>query len=197
MTTSGMSTPFIGDTATPSSEGETAVASSQDLTEEKLASLDKKLVRRKSYGKAVLEDNLPIRTTSDGLVKEHIEQGRVKRDVYLQYIEAASTAGFVFFVLFTVLQQITAVAGNNTLRAWGEHNLTTGSNEGAWIYLLGYGMFSLSSTLLSTAAAILIWVLCSVRSSKRLHDSVSLRCRIAAVHLSIFNRCCMQSCVHL
>ncbi|OBZ66416.1 Metal resistance protein YCF1 [Grifola frondosa] len=173
LTSSGMSTPFItGDSATPSSEGDTVVASLQDLTEEKLESVDKKLIRRTSYGKAVIEDDIPVRAVSDGPTKEHSEHGRVKWDVYMQYIEAASKAGFVSFVIATVLQQVASLAGNNTLRAWGEHNRTVGDNAGAGKYLLGYGLFSLSSSLLGATAAILIWVLCSVRSAKRLHDSM-------------------------
>ncbi|KAH9946530.1 metal resistance protein YCF1 [Amylocystis lapponica] len=171
---SGVSTPFTtGDSQTPSSEGGTAVAESRDLTEEKLETVDKKLIRRKSYGKASVAPILPVRApSSDGPSKEHSEQGRVKRDVYVKYIEAASKTGFVFFVLSTILSQITSVAGNNTLRAWGEHNLSTGDNEGAFKYLLGYGLFSLSSTMLGAAAALLIWVLCGIRSAKRLHDSM-------------------------
>ncbi|KAH9924719.1 metal resistance protein YCF1 [Fomitopsis serialis] len=172
LTTSGMSTPFLGDTATPSSEGDTAVDFSRSLTEEKLETVDTKLERRKSFCKATLIDNLPTRTVSDGITKEHSEQGRVKADVYLQYIKAASKTGFTFFVVCMVLQQVTSVLGNNTLRAWGEHNLTTGSNKDAFWYLMMYGLYSLASNLLGTVAAILMWVLCSVRSSRLLHDSM-------------------------
>ena len=173
-----MSTPFItNDSETPLSEGETVVSESQNLTEEKLDSIDQKLTRRRSYGKAAVAPAPPARGgTSDGPSKEHSEQGRVKADVYLQYIEAASKTGFVFFAVATVLQQVASVAGNNTLRAWGEHNLATGDNDGAFVYLLGYGLFSLASTLLGTAAALLIWVLCGVRSARRLHDLVRWIC---------------------
>lgn len=172
LSASGVSTPFIGDTTTPSSAGETMVESSRDLIEDKLQSVDDKLKRRTSFRKPDLVDNLPTRSVSDGPTKEHIEQGRVKIDVYLQYIKAASKTGFMVFVLSTILQQLTSVAGNNTLRAWGEHNLSAGSNHDAFKYLLVYGLFSLSSTLCGMLAAILIWVLCSIRSSRLLHDSM-------------------------
>lgn len=167
-----MSTPFLGDTATPSSAGDTVVDASKDLTEEKLQSVDTKLERRKSFGKAQILDNLPTRSASDGLTKEHSEHGRVKGDVYFRYIEAASKTGFSVFVICIVLSQVTSVLGNNTLRAWGEHNLSSGSNKDAFWYLLMYGLYSLASTLLGTVAAITLWVFCSVRSSRLLHDSV-------------------------
>ncbi len=174
--TSGMSTPFItGASDTPnSSEGDskTAVESTANILEEKLENVNKTLIRRKSYGKALIDDNLPTRTASDGPTKEHLEQGRVKREVYRRYLEAASKAGFISFVIATVLQQIASLMGNNMLREWGNHNTETDENEGAGVYLLGYGLFSLSSTMLGAIAALLIWVLCSVRSARKMHDSV-------------------------
>ncbi|PIL25024.1 ATP-binding cassette transporter [Ganoderma sinense ZZ0214-1] len=175
--TSGSSTPFMtGDSITPdSSEGDSKTAveqSTHELTEEKLDAVDKTLIRRNSYTKAVIDDGFPTRTVSDGPTKEHSEQGRVKREVYLRYIEAASKAGFISFVVALLVQQIAGLLGNNMLREWGNHNTEVSGNEGAGWYLLGYGLFSLSSVLLGALASILIWVLCSVRSSRRLHDGM-------------------------
>ncbi|KAI0788813.1 metal resistance protein YCF1 [Abortiporus biennis] len=173
-TNSGISTPFTNvDTSTPASEQTTVNKSSQeDLTEEKLTSVDQKLNRKQSFGKATLTNALPTRSSSDGVTKEHSEHGRVKKDVYLRYVEAASKVGFTLFVLSTMGSQVVSVAANNTLRAWGEHNREAGDNEGVGKYLLGYGLFSLTSTILGALAAILIWVFCAVRSAKHLHDSM-------------------------
>ncbi|KIP05505.1 hypothetical protein PHLGIDRAFT_128871 [Phlebiopsis gigantea 11061_1 CR5-6] len=169
---SGVATPFLqGDSSTPSSG--TAV-DTQELAVN-LEDVNEKLQRKGSFTKAVLVAPPPARAgtaAQDGPSKEHSEQGRVKRDVYLQYVEAASKIGFALFVGATVLSQIVSVAANNTLRAWGEHNREAGSNRGVGRYLLGYGLFSLASTLLGAAAAILIWVFCSIRSARRLHDSM-------------------------
>lgn len=161
--------------------------------------MTEKLQRRKSFTKAVLLETLPARTPSeDGPTKEHIEQGRVKHDVYMQYVEAASKIGFALFVLTTILAQVVNVAANNTLRSWGEHNREAGSNKGVGRYLLPYGLFSLSSTVFGAIAAILIWVFCSLRSAKRLHDSVSRNwCRLPQFSLFFSPcRCFTLSCVH-
>jgi hypothetical protein len=40
-------------------------------------------------------------------------------------------------------------------------------------YLLAYGSFSLSASILGGASAIIMWVYCSLRSARKLHDSVS------------------------
>lgn len=144
-----------------------------DLNEEKLATVDKKLVRRKSYGKPAIVEVVPARAGAGELTKEHVEQGRVQASVYKEYIEAASKTGFVAFVIVLLVQQVVSLMGTNTLRAWGEHNLGEGDNSGAGKYLLGYGLLSLVSTILGAVGPVIMWVHCSIRSSRVLHDNVS------------------------
>jgi len=110
---------------------------------------------------------------STELSKEHSEQGRIKVEVYKQYVVAASKEGFLFFLVATILQQAASVFANLTLRNWGEHNREMGDNSGMAGYLIIYGLFSFSSTILGGISAILMWVLCALRSARRLHDGVS------------------------
>lgn len=132
-----------------------------------------KIVRRESFTKAVLASAPKLRKTStDGISKEHSEQGKVKKEVYMQYLHAASKEGFLFFVLATILQQVASVASTVMLRLWGEHNREVGNNGLTDKYFLGYGLFNLAGIALGACAALLIWVFCSLRSSKHLHDSV-------------------------
>ena len=135
-----------------------------------------KVVRRTSFNKAVVAPLPSIReATSSGLSKEHSEQGRVKKEVYLQYLHAASKTGFCFFMLVTVLGQLVSVMATFMLRLWGESNREAGENAGlSDPYLLGYGFFNLMAIVFGASAGLLIWVLCSLRSSKYLHDSVRL-----------------------
>ncbi|TFY62797.1 hypothetical protein EVJ58_g3647 [Rhodofomes roseus] len=163
-TANGMSS---GDTTSLSSQGSTT--GEYKVTEEHGQTNDKQRPRRMSFGKAVLH---VAPSASSKPAKEHSEEGRVKTDVYVQYIKAASRTGFGCYVVFMMLQQVLVVAGNDTLRAWSEHNLETGRRDGALHYLLIYGAYSLTSTAMGTAAAILLWVVCSVRSSRRLHNSM-------------------------
>ncbi|KAJ7504548.1 P-loop containing nucleoside triphosphate hydrolase protein [Mycena galericulata] len=170
-TSSGTSTPFItSGSATPTEDIPSSVG---DKASEYSGALSEKLRHRVSYPKAVLAPPKPVRAAnSAGLSKEHKEQGRVKGRVYMQYIEAASKIGFVVYVLAAVSQQAMTLLGNLTLRNWGEHNLQMGDNSGMFKYLLIYGVFSLTSTLLGGASNIVMWIFCSLRSSKRLHDSM-------------------------
>jgi len=169
--TSGSSTPFFtSGSATPVDENQDSFLK----MEEQVTALSEKLQHRESFHKAHVIATVSTHIPSKGLSKEHQEQGRVKIDVYKRYIQAASKVGFAFFLFATIAQQATSVMATLTLRYWGEHNLENGSNSGMFQYLLVYGLFSLSSSLLGAISAITMWVYCALKSSKRLHDSVSL-----------------------
>lgn len=175
---SGRSTPFgKSGSQTPRADYDATLASSLSGSSpatdgEKLM---EKLHRRSSVGNATLAKPPKIRGSSNsGPSQEHSEQGKVKWNVYFRYLEAASKTGFSVFLVANILQQAASVLANITLRNWGEHNREFGDNSGMFNYLLGYGLFSLSSVLLGGAAAILLWVFCAVRSARQLHDSVSI-----------------------
>ena len=168
---SGTATPYPqSGTLTPESEDALKIPASDSLA----VSISEKIQRRESFQKARLAapkiDHLP----STGMTKEHVERGRVKTEVYKQYIKASSKLGFSLFLLGTILQQVASILSTFALRYWGEHNRERGDNEGMSKYLALYGGLSLSSTLFGCLSSVLMWVFCSLRSSKYLHDAVSL-----------------------
>ncbi|KAG8218181.1 multidrug resistance-associated protein 1 [Butyriboletus roseoflavus] len=114
--------------------------------------------RRASFSKAVIAPLPPVREpTSSGISKEHSEHGRVKKAVYLLYLQAASKTGFCFFVLVTVLAQVVSVLSTMMLRFWGERNSESGGSAGLMDpYLLGYGFLNLASIVLAGVAGLLI-----------------------------------------
>jgi len=169
--TSGSSTPFFASgSVTPVDENQDGFLNA----EEQVTALSEKFRDRESFHKARVVPAVSTHIPSKGLSKEHQEQGRVKIDVYKRYIQAASKAGFAFFLFATIAQQAASVMATLTLRYWGEHNRENGSNSGMFQYLLVYGLFSLSSSLLGAISAITMWVYCALRSAKRLHDAVSV-----------------------
>lgn len=135
--------------------------------------ISEKLRQRASFSKPrVIPPTLANLSSAKGLSAEHQERGKVKTGVYREYIKAASITGFTLFLLATIAQQATSVSATLALRYWGEHNREQGNNSGMSMYLLAYGLFSLSSTLLGGASSVLMWVYCALRSAKRLHDMV-------------------------
>ncbi|KAL4067103.1 P-loop containing nucleoside triphosphate hydrolase protein [Scleroderma yunnanense] len=165
---SGATTPRVSGRITPAgSEGDSASPFVAELN-----AATEKVARRQSFRRAVIAPLPSVRgTTSTGITKEHSEQGRVKLEVYFQYLHAASKVGFFFLVLALVLQQAMSVLSTYMLRLWGEHNRELGKNLGLRdIYLVSYGLCSLTSVAMSAVAGLILWVYCSLRSSKYLHD---------------------------
>ena len=136
--------------------------------------LGEKLSRKKSFGRAVLAPiaSQTTKASSGGLSEEKSAQGRVKGQVYWRYIEAASKIGFAFFVLMVILQQALQIFSTFALKHWSEGNREHGEDKSAVKFLWVYDILSLSSTMSSCIESILMLVLCSLRSSKHLHDFV-------------------------
>jgi len=166
-------TPFLSDEGfTPSggsSRGEQGI-----LTEEKIDAIGEKLTRKKSFARAILAPitSQTTKAASGGLSEEQSAQGRVKGHVYWRYIEAASKTGFFLFVFMVFLQQGSQILSTFALKYWSEGNRESGENKSAVKFLWVYGLLSMSSVISSCLGSILMLVLCSLRSSKHLHDAV-------------------------
>jgi ATP-binding cassette subfamily C (CFTR/MRP) protein 1 len=78
----------------------------------------------------------------------------------------------IYLVLTSMLQQVLVLLSNLTLRTWGEMNAEYGDNRGAFGYVLLYGLWCLLGTLAGMTSVILIWVFCSLKSARKLHDSM-------------------------
>ena len=144
------------------------------MTEETLGALQEKLTHKKSFRRAALAPvtSRTTKSSSGGLSEEQSAQGRVKSHVYWRYVDAASRTGFAVYVMIMVMQQTLLVFGTFALKHWSEGNRESGENKSAVKYLWAYGLLSLSSTMLNSLASILIFVVCSLKSSKYLHDAV-------------------------
>lgn len=176
LSSSGTSTPRAPSEWNNSSDEQTVVSTpSEEYVKEdneKSQPLVKIELKRNLARASVV--GLPLNREPDQLSKEHSEQGRVKADVYIQYIQAASTVGFALFIFTVIAQQGASILSNVVLRSWGEHNREEGSNAGMGRFLLAYGVSSLASVILGAASAIIMWVYISLRSARHLHDSVSM-----------------------
>lgn len=172
---SGASTPFprTGE-ATPQEDDSTLAPSPANDSPPSLHTLEDKLKRRKSYGRSQIKpptrSRLPI---SEGLQQEHSEKGRVKASVYRSYIEACSKSGFALFLLAIFLSQAFSILSNFALRSWSEDNRRAGPNGGITKYLALSGIAQLLSVFFFAVTMVTLLLLCSLRSSKQLHDNVS------------------------
>ena len=174
-------------TATPVSRDETLVSVEVAQT---LASTHRPIYQTSTYKKATKGSVIVAAPELLRAKKEHREQGRVKPEVYKEYIAASSVWGFALLAIFVVVQQIVTIGlylpafirslvgllrllgANLVLKSWAQHNQEAGRNTETGKYLALYGLAILASSLLSFFAAIILWVWCVVRSARYLHDKV-------------------------
>ena len=172
---SGASTPFphTGE-VTPQEDDSTLAPSPANDSPPSLNTIDDKLKRKKSYGRSQIKpptrSRLPI---SEGIQQEHSEKGRVKASVYRTYLEACSKSGFALFLIAILLSQTFSVLSNFALRSWSEDNRRAGENGGITKYLALSGIAQLLSVFFFAITMVILLLLCSLRSSKQLHDNVS------------------------
>ncbi|KEI41088.1 uncharacterized protein L969DRAFT_86336 [Mixia osmundae IAM 14324] len=105
-------------------------------------------------------------------IKETVEQGSVKIDVYKEYIKANGAFGVFCYLSTIVLQQLLAIVTNYWLKDWSQHNNETGTNGNLSYWLGVYYALGLLTTLTYTINGVLLYALCVVRSARKMHDSM-------------------------
>ncbi|WVF70658.1 hypothetical protein IAT40_005451 [Kwoniella sp. CBS 6097] len=102
--------------------------------------------------------------------KEHSEKGNVKREVYRDYVRAASKIGVAVFLLGMLGGQGLGIMSNFVLRSWASSN--TGSQETTNVtrYLLIYGVVGLTGALLNVLSFATLKLIVALKSSRKLHD---------------------------
>lgn len=143
--------------------------------ESKSVGSNEKVIPRKTFGKATL---LPLRAIQppgqpdiskpQEANKEHSEVGKVKWSVYTQYVSAASRTGFALFILLVIASQAASIAANVVLMRWGD----AGAEANISYYIMLYGLCALASAVFSALNGLFLWVFCTLRSARYLHDSM-------------------------
>ncbi|KAK9475108.1 P-loop containing nucleoside triphosphate hydrolase protein [Dipodascopsis tothii] len=126
-----------------------------------------------SFRKPALADDGPARKS--GQKREHSEKGRVKLAVYKEYMQAANTAAVVAFGLLVILSNALSVSGNVWLKRWAEANSVSGTNASISKFLSVYFVLGISSAIASLLYTLVLWLFCTIRASRVLHDKMLLR----------------------
>lgn len=107
------------------------------------------------------------------LRKEHVEQGKVKWDVYLEYAKACSPRNVLIFIFTTTLTTVLNVVSNVWLKHWSEVNTKYGYNPNIVKYLGIYFLFGICYSLSSLINSCFMWIFCTIQSSKILHNGMA------------------------
>ncbi|CCA66783.1 probable YCF1-Vacuolar ABC transporter responsible for vacuolar sequestration of glutathione-S-conjugates [Serendipita indica DSM 11827] len=132
--------------------------------------------------KAIKSDIIIAAPEADKAKREHRERGKVKMEVYKQYITAGGIGAFFLLAMITALGQAVNIGSTYILKSWAEHNRRAGRNADTNTYLALYGAAVFLSSLLSLMVGILLSVIIIIRSTKYMHDRVLqalLRCPLS------------------
>ena len=106
--------------------------------------------------------------------KEHLEQGKVKWNVYLQYAKACNPSSVIIFLVSTVLSMLVSVGANVWLKHWSEVNSRYGYNPDILKYLGIYFLLGFGSSALVLVQTCIMWIWCTIQGSKRLHNDMAI-----------------------
>lgn len=107
------------------------------------------------------------------ITKERQEQGKVKWHVYKTYIKACSPIGVATYMIMAIAAQASQVSMTYWLKYWADSNTQSDSNDNLWYFVGIYFAIGMSYILFSLISTSTLWVLCSVRSAKRMHDGMA------------------------
>ncbi|WWC88113.1 uncharacterized protein L201_003017 [Kwoniella dendrophila CBS 6074] len=109
--------------------------------------------------------------------KEHSEKGNVKKEVYKNYIAAASKIGVVIFLLAMLSGQGLGILSNFVLRQWASKNTNSQDDPDSGDYrqkvvkyLTIYGIVGLSGSILNVVSFATLKLVIALNSGRKLHD---------------------------
>ncbi|KAI8964119.1 ABC transporter type 1, transmembrane domain-containing protein [Daldinia sp. FL1419] len=105
--------------------------------------------------------------------KEHLEQGKVKWDVYLEYAKTSNIFAVGVYLFTLIAAQTAQIAGSVWLKNWSEMNGAAGSNPEVGKYLGIYFAFGVGSSALTVVQTLILWIFCSIEASRKLHERMA------------------------
>ncbi|KAI1268304.1 metal resistance protein YCF1 [Xylariaceae sp. FL1019] len=106
--------------------------------------------------------------------KEHLEQGKVKWDVYFEYAKTSNLAAVTIYLFTLVAAQTAQIGGSIWLKNWAEANSKAGTNPDVAKYLSIYLAFGVGSAALSVVQTLILWIFCSIEASRKLHERMAM-----------------------
>ncbi|KAI5868128.1 ABC transporter type 1, transmembrane domain-containing protein [Durotheca rogersii] len=105
--------------------------------------------------------------------KEHLEQGKVKWDVYMEYAKTNNLVAVSIYLLALVAAQTAQIGGSFWLKNWAEANSRARGNPDVGKYLGVYFAFGVGSSALTVVQTLILWIFCSIEASRKLHERMA------------------------
>ncbi|KAH9884583.1 P-loop containing nucleoside triphosphate hydrolase protein [Xylariomycetidae sp. FL2044] len=121
-------------------------------------------------GKLSDEEDPSARTRQS---KEHLEQGKVKWNVYGEYAKTSNLGAVTIYFVTLLAAQTAQIGGSVWLKNWAERNSKVGGNPEVGKYLGIYFAFGIGSALLTAVQSLVLWIFCSIEASRKLHERMA------------------------
>jgi ABC-type multidrug transport system fused ATPase/permease subunit len=118
--------------------------------------------------------DVPVEEDADTKArKEHLEQGKVKWEIYLEYAKACGPINVVIFLGFAIGSYLVNVASTFWLEHWSEINSRYGYNPNVGKYLGIYFLLGIGYSMASLIQNVYLWIFCSIQGSKKIHQDMA------------------------
>ncbi|KAK5166126.1 ATP-binding cassette glutathione S-conjugate transporter ycf1 [Saxophila tyrrhenica] len=117
------------------------------------------------------EDNKGVLKSKQ--TKETTEQGRVKRDIYVEYAKASNLGAVAVYLVMLLGAQTAQIGGSVWLKDWSSINERLGGNPNVAYYLGIYFAFGVGSAALVVVQTLILWIFCSIEASRKLHERMA------------------------
>ncbi|KAK4548531.1 hypothetical protein LTR36_009441 [Oleoguttula mirabilis] len=105
--------------------------------------------------------------------KEFSEQGKVKRDIYLEYAKESNLVAVSIYLVMLLGAQTATIGGSVWLKQWSEVNSKYGGNPHVGKYIGIYFAFGIGSAALVVMQTLILWIFCSIEASRKLHERMA------------------------
>ncbi|XDG00923.1 hypothetical protein ABKA04_000538 [Annulohypoxylon sp. FPYF3050] len=105
--------------------------------------------------------------------KEHLEQGKVKWDVYVEYAKTSNLVAVCVYLVALVAAQAAQIGGSVWLKHWAEANKEAGGNPDVGKFLGIYFAVGVGSSGLAMVQTLILWIFCSIEASRKLHERMA------------------------
>ncbi|KAK4455830.1 hypothetical protein QBC34DRAFT_388031 [Podospora aff. communis PSN243] len=105
--------------------------------------------------------------------KEHLEQGKVKWSVYLEYAKTSNLGAVAVYMITLITAQAAQIAGSFWLKEWADKNTETGRNPDVGKYIGIYFAFGIGAAGLTAVQTLILWIFCSIEASRKLHERMA------------------------
>jgi len=105
--------------------------------------------------------------------KEHVEQGKVKWNVYFEYAKNSNIVAVAVYMIALLASQTAQIGGSAWLKTWSEGNSKAGGNLHVGYYIGIYFAFGIGSSLLTVLQTLILWIFCSIEASRKLHERMA------------------------